>query len=171
MTSSVCEVCGKVVERVVKATVDDAELSLCPLCLSKLGKRAKVIEEETRRTLAQKKSQQSQTKRQTSVRTSQSIEILDLVEGYGDVIRKGREKKGWTQEVLAQKLRVSVDVVRKIESEKYKPPIDLAKRIEKLLGVRLLTSTEEEPLGEVPNLRGTTLGEVVVVRREEKQNS
>ncbi|MEM1927697.1 MAG: multiprotein bridging factor aMBF1 [Acidilobaceae archaeon] len=162
MTREVCEICGKSVEKTVRARVDEAELRICPACLERLGRRAVVVREEKRETPPR------QLTRQTS--RARSVESLDLVEGYGDLVRRAREKRGLTVEALAQRLRVSAEVVRRIESEKYKPPIDLAKRIERVLGVKILVATEEEPLlEEKPYSRGATLGEVVVVRREEEE--
>ena len=91
----------------------------------------------------------------------------DIVPDYGEVIRRAREAKGWTQAALAQKLRVSESIVRKLEAGKMKPSIDLAKRLERVLRIKLLEPViEEEYVGEDEE-EVVTLGDVVVVRDEE----
>lgn len=163
MPPDACEVCGKRVEKTIRISYEDIEVNVCPSCFEKLGRRARIIEETRMR---EAPAQRREVK--PRLVKSSKIESMDIVENYGELVRKARQERGWTQEVLAQKLRVSVDVVKRIESEKYKPPIDLARKIEKLLKIKLLVSTEEEPLEETPGIRGATLGEVVVVRREDE---
>ncbi len=100
------------------------------------------------------------------VRVRDRFEGFDLVEDFGDRIRKAREARGWSEAVLAQKLRVSVDVVRRIESGKLKPSIQLARNIESVLKIKLIVPTEEgEATGE---LGPVTFGDIVVVRRGEE---
>jgi len=70
-------------------------------------------------------------------------EDLDLVENYGDVVRDARMKLGLTQEDLAKQLNEKLTVIKKIEAGEFKPPMDLAKRLERFLKVRLLEPVEE----------------------------
>ncbi len=96
------------------------------------------------------------------------MEGFDLVEDFGERVRKARESRGWSEAALAQRLKVSVDVIRKIESGKLKPPLQLARSLENILKVKLITSTEEEELEATGKPESITLGDIVVVRRGEK---
>ena len=153
-----CEVCGVQIRGpVYRALVDGVEMNLCPSCYYKLSRsgRARLVKRRAER------------KRITRVRRPR-IEMYDLVSDYNDRIREAREARGLTTSVLAQKLRISESMLKKIEAGKMKPTIDLAKRIEKLLKIELLTPTEiEEEEYESPPPTGLTLGDIVVVRRDE----
>lgn len=59
-------------------------------------------------------------------------------EDYAEIIKKGRENMGMTQDMLASTVGERLSVIKKIESGKMKPTIELAKKIEKLLKVSLL---------------------------------
>ncbi|WP_308468695.1 helix-turn-helix transcriptional regulator [Rathayibacter soli] len=49
-----------------------------------------------------------------------------------NLIRSEREKRGWTQAVLAERLRVSRQTVVALETGKYDPSLPLAFRISRL---------------------------------------
>ena len=154
-----CEICGMpIVGRPYYAEVDGVEMVLCASCYMKLVRsgRAKPIRrrETPRRVVARP-------------RRSEIVEY-EIVEDYYDRIRSARQARGLSTKELAMKLRISASLLRKIEQGKMKPSIDLARRMEKVLGVKLLVPTEEPegplapPSGDYP-----TLGDVVVIRRDE----
>lgn len=153
-----CEVCGVEIRGpAYRAEVDGVEMTLCPSCYYKLSRsgRARLV-------------RRRQEKKRRAIPRRPRIEMYDIVPDYDARIREAREAKGWTQAVLAQKLRISEAMLRKIEAGKLKPTIDLAKRIEKLLHIELLVPTElEEEDYEAPPPGSLTLGDIVVVRRDE----
>ncbi len=160
-----CEMCGtRIVGRAYRAVVDGVEMVLCASCYMKLARSGRAIlvrEPRKPRTLPRKPIPKPR---------RPSLELYDIVEDYDERIRKARESKGWTRAALAQKLRISEAMLRKIESGKMKPPIDLAKKIEKLLKIQILEPVEimEEEEEEYRREPGTlTLGDVVVVRKDE----
>ncbi|HEX4401613.1 MAG TPA: helix-turn-helix transcriptional regulator [Galbitalea sp.] len=51
-----------------------------------------------------------------------------------NIIRREREKRGWTQAVLAVRLGVSRQTVNAIETGKYDPSLPLAFRIARQFG-------------------------------------
>ena len=158
-----CEMCGaRIAGRPYRAIVDGVEMVLCASCYLKLVRsgRAQPVREPPRRAATAPRRERRQVRRV-------SIELLDLVEDYPDIIRRAREAKGWDTKTLAQKLRISESMLRKIEQGKIKPPIDLARRIEKVLRVKILEPTELEEEYEAPPPGKLTLGDVVVIRRDE----
>ena len=62
-------------------------------------------------------------------------------------MRELREKHGWSQGDLAERLDVSRQTVNAIETEKYDPSLPLAFRIARVFGLRIETIflTDEQP--------------------------
>ena len=54
-------------------------------------------------------------------------------------VREMREKRGWSQGDLAERLDVSRQTVNAIETEKYDPSLPLAFRIARVFGQRIET--------------------------------
>ncbi|MCE4602739.1 MAG: multiprotein bridging factor aMBF1 [Desulfurococcales archaeon] len=153
-----CEVCGSEIRGpAYRAEVDGVEMTLCPSCYYKLSKsgRARLVRRRSERRRMQRPRRPK-------------IEMYDIVGDYDERIKSAREAKGWSTAVLAQKLRISESMLKKIESGKMKPTIDLARRMEKLLGIELLVPTEfDDEDYTAPPPGGLTLGDIVVVRRDE----
>ena len=158
-----CDICGaKIVGRPYIALVDGVEMVLCASCYLKLSRngRAKLI----------RIGEPPEESKPKKVRRTKSYKVTyEVVEDYADRIKSARVKKGFTLKELAQKLRISENMLRKIEQGRFKPNIDLARKMESLLGIKLLEPTEEpeeeeyEKEEELP-----TLGDIVVIRRDEK---
>lgn len=153
-----CEVCGTEIRGpAYRAEVDGVEMTLCPSCYYKLSKSG-------RARLVRRRSERKRVHRPRRPR----IEMYDIVADFDERIKSAREAKGWSTAVLAQKLRISEAMLKKIESGKMKPTIDLARRIEKLLGIELLVPSEfEEDDYTAPPPGSLTLGDIVVIRRDE----
>jgi len=158
-----CEMCGAPIGgRPYRAIVDGVEMILCVSCYLKLVQSGRARPAPERR-----QPPRRQPRRQT--RRKPSIELYDIVEDYGERIAGARESRGWTRAALAQKLRISETMLRKIEQGKMKPSIDLARRIEKLLGIQLLEPVEIEDEDYSPAPGTLTLGDVVVVKKDEDE--
>ncbi|MCD6592139.1 MAG: TIGR00270 family protein [Thaumarchaeota archaeon] len=72
-------------------------------------------------------------------------EDLELVEDFGEIVRKARMSLGLTQEELAKQIGEKSTVIKKIEANELKPSIALAKKLEKFLKITLLVPAEESP--------------------------
>jgi len=70
-------------------------------------------------------------------------EDLELVDDFGEVVRKARMGLGLTQEELAKQIGEKLTVIKKIEAGEFKPSISLARKLEKILRIRLLIPAEE----------------------------
>lgn len=142
-----CEMCGKEINQrdVKKVVVEGSPLMICPSCYSKLSKRSTVVKEVART------PPKSSVKTNTAHFTSGSkraltgkVEEYEIVEDYALRIKVAREKQGWSQEVLAQKIGESVNTIKRIEAGRLKPSIELARKLERALGVKLLEPVVEE---------------------------
>jgi putative transcription factor len=76
-------------------------------------------------------------------------EIVQMVtEDYAKKIRQSREKTGLNQEQFAGRLNEKESVIQKMEAGQFTPSINLARKLERLLKIRLIEEYSEE--GEVP---------------------
>jgi putative transcription factor len=66
----------------------------------------------------------------------------DLVADYGRRIREAREVKGWTHEQLGNKVSARVPELHKIEANQLRPSDEVARRMEKELGIKLFEKVE-----------------------------
>lgn len=108
----------------------------------------------------------------TSRKKSQDLIRYELVEDYAQRIRSARERLGWSVSMLAEKVKESVTTIKRIESGKLRPTIDLAKRLEEVLRIKLLVPSVEEELGprKAHTKKYVTLGEIVAIRGVEQDN-
>ncbi|ADL58719.1 MULTISPECIES: multiprotein bridging factor aMBF1 [Methanothermobacter] len=154
-----CEICGKkIVGKPVKTKIDSSVMDVCREC-SKFGK---IIREPSR---------PRPTKagvRRAPKRSRRPMETLyEVVEGYGEIIRAERESRGWSREDLAERINEKVSVINRIESERMEPDIKLARKLEKLLKIKILEKFEagEEERIEVGGFRGATIGDIARIKR------
>ncbi len=147
-----CELCGRLVtdERMLKTVVvEGAVLHVCIYCYRRLAKQGKIMEEKP---LARKyvsksrvKSVQKTVGGRTMVRKSRiPYEEYEIVPDYAKRIREARMRMGWSTKVLADKVREKENVIKRIESGKLMPSIELARRLERILHIKLLEPVVEE---------------------------
>jgi len=171
-----CEMCGRPIERRISKIVfiEGAKLVLCPACYAKMGKRSISAEiKEYAPTLKRRLTPQSTAfTRRSSPRRSRNVELdnYEVVPDFAERVRTARERLGWSQRTLAESVRESENVIKRIESGRLVPSIDLAKKLEKVLGIRLL-----EPIVEFESLftsqtrqriKELTLGDIVRIRKK-----
>lgn len=161
-----CEVCGRRVEderQCRKIVLDNAVVIVCPRCYERLIKQGKA------KPYVEKRETREKRWVKTRVPKRMLETMYEIVEDYAERIKRARQRLGWTQAVLAQKLRVSENVIKRIEAGRLKPSIELARKMEKLLGIVLLEPIVEETTsystGEEEYL---TIGDIIRIRDEEE---
>jgi len=91
------------------------------------------------------------------------------VEDYNLIIKKEREKRGWSQEKLAKKLMEKESLIRKIENAEIIPEPRIIEKIEKLFNVKLKRKISEVPYKEVERrFFSPTLGDIAIVKKNKK---
>lgn len=135
-----CEMCGRELDArtAKKAVVEGSLLILCQDCYSRLSKTTTVRE------LPKQPARATPPPVTTPRRQSRPVEELEIVEDYATRIKSARESLGWTQDVLAQKVGESVLTIKRIEGGKLKPSVELARRLERVLGIKLLEPIVKE---------------------------
>jgi putative transcription factor len=98
------------------------------------------------------------------------VERYEFVEDLGNVVRKAREARFLTREQLAEMVGEKVSTIRRIENNELKPSFELARKLEKVLKVKLLIEATDEVFERVvtrAQRRGLTIGDVL---REQLKN-
>ncbi len=167
-----CEMCGRPIRRKDSKVVyiEGARLVLCPQCYSRVAKR--VVKEEVRSVTTKRINtlRPHTAVRKHARRGGLRLENYEVVEDYARRVREARERLGWTQRTLAEAVRESENVIKRIESGRLTPTIELAMRLEKVLGIKLLEPIVDsdfiEPLGGLSSpSKELTLGDIVSIRR------
>ncbi len=97
-------------------------------------------------------------------------EVWDLVEDYGDRIRRAREGKGWDHARLGDKVSARVPQLKQIESGHLRPSDDLAKRFERELGITLMEKVEAAPAKKAASGgSGLTIGDLLKDAMDKKE--
>lgn len=163
-----CEVCGRSIQgKPYNAIVDGVKLIVCPECAQlfsgwefKPKPRPPATGKATARrpTIIRKRAQP---------RSPEELE-LELVEEYGQQIRRAREKLGLSHRDLGKKLGEKVSVLQKLETGKMSLDQTLAKKLEHALKIRLLVPSPTIPVKKetpVQKPYELTLGDIVTVRK------
>ncbi|MBI4016163.1 MAG: TIGR00270 family protein [Candidatus Aenigmarchaeota archaeon] len=137
-----CELCGKE-ELLFKAIVEGTLMQVCKNC----GKFGKIF--------AAPVSQQNKKAQQ------KTEQVFDVVDDFAQKIKKAREKTGKTQKEFSMELNEKESLIAKLETGTAKPSIQLAQKLEKLLGIKLV---EEQMEGTVEKRQKTgvlTIGDII----------
>ncbi|MFP3200178.1 MAG: multiprotein bridging factor aMBF1 [Thermoproteus sp.] len=156
-----CDICGAPIEGqpyVVK--LDNAVLHVCRRCAASYG-AVSATEPQTQRRAAPPPPRRMSAARRSADR-------YEVVEEYAEVIKRARESMGLSREALASYIGVKESVLRRVESGQLVPDVQLARKLEKALGVKLLVPAQQgEADAGAPARKELTLGDVAEVRDEE----
>lgn len=129
-----CEVCGgNIYGDAVRVDIDGAILLVCSKC-AKLGKPVK--ESMFPSVLS------NPSRKETGVTSIVIGDDLTIRADFASVIKGAREAMGLTQEQLGMKINEKSSVIAKLESGKLKPSIQLAKKLEHIMKIKLLEKQE-----------------------------
>ncbi len=149
-----CELCGREVidERLLKSiVVEGALLRVCPSCYQKFMKQRadKTSTHTPVRSSAKIEKTRSIESRWRKAKIPRRIleEEFEIVPDYAKRIREARERLGWSTKVLAEKVREKESIIKRIEAGRLKPSIQLARKLEKILNIKLLEPIVEENIG------------------------
>jgi len=148
-----CELCGAPIfgKRYV-VEIEGAELTICPACYLKLVKSGKIKIPKKQRKQAAAPSKQSgraivSTRQQGKTGKTQlhrpsriPLDKYEVVEDYAERIRTARQQLGITRAELARRVQEREVTLGKIETGRLKPTLELARRLEKVLKIRLCCS-------------------------------
>lgn len=147
-----CEMCGRKIDKSHKVRIDNAILNVCDSCskfgmpveskrsynsLAAAGEKQYTVKMPEKRPV---QVQQPYKKQKKPRREKIDYESMEIVDDYADLIKEAREKLSWTQEDLAKKILERKNVLSNIERGELMPDIKTARKLEKLLGIKLIST-------------------------------
>jgi len=143
-----CELCGKDAP-LINALVEGTQMNVCQPC----GKFGKVIQKPF-----------AHFAKQPLAKEPEVVEVV--VSDYAQRIRSAREKSGKTQKEFAMMLNEKESIIHKIENSMFVPPISMAKKLEKLLKIKLVEIEEEEKTETAKKSSGPlTIGDILNLKK------
>lgn len=101
-------------------------------------------------------------------RVEEKEPVYLFVQGYGSIVKKAREKLGLNQEEMAKRLNEKESFLHQIESENLKPNINIARKLERELKIKIFEEVKDSNDTSPSNSRkssdrdaGLTLGDFI----------
>lgn len=160
-TEPSCDICGRpIFGKPNYKFIEGAKLQVCQSC-SKFGKSAKPSIPIKPKILKQKK------------KLYQKKTIKDdflLIEDFGKAIKEAREGIGMTQNEFAYKLKEPLSLVKRIEQNKFNPPVEVIKKIEHELNIKLTEKNIEEdiPKPQKKQTTNVTIGDIAQIKKKKE---
>jgi putative transcription factor len=144
-----CELCGKKTDAANVIDVEGVEFRVCQKCT--VGK--KVVY----------KHQMHDNARKRNPIALSTEEPYIVVQNYGEVIRKGREKLDLPLKVVAEMISEKHSLLLRVEENKMKPTPALVIKLEKFLGISLMEKQDQGGAegGYTPKAKPATMGEFI----------
>ena len=144
-----CEICDKRASNLIKIRLEGAVMNVCESC-AKLGERVSAPP-----VFAARREKEPEFSKE------------DIVENYASLVKSAREKHAWTQEQLAREIQEKEFLIHRIEQGRMQPTIFLAKKLQRTLGIQLITMVAQEKveLGKSQSA-GFTLGDLIKVKKK-----
>jgi len=153
-----CEVCGKEIKgKGFKVIIEGSEVTVCARCrdLGVAKPVSRVSQQGVKKVILKKKS------------TPSRIEFTEeLLDNYHLIIKREREKRGWSQEVLAKKIQEKASLIRKIESGEITPEPEVIEKLERLFDIKLREKVPEVKIDLKKSNLTPTLGDIVVIKKK-----
>lgn len=153
-----CEVCGKEIKgKGFKVIIEGSEVTVCARCrdLGVTKPVSRVSHQGVKKVILKKKS------------TPSKIEFTEeLLDNYHLIIKREREKRGWSQEVLAKKIQEKASLIRKIESGEITPEPEVIEKLERLFDIKLREKVPEVKIDLKKSNLTPTLGDIVVIKKK-----
>ncbi len=166
-----CEMCGSDRGRLRKVRVEGTVMNVCDNC-ARFGEEISPPPQAKSTQSAAPVAERLQERQRRATPRDALESTEELVDDYGERVRHGREKKGWTRENLADKVSEPVPTIAKIEAGQLHPSDRAIKALQRELGIKLM---EPPPKGQLPersaaSQRGLTLGDLIkdAKKRSEK---
>lgn len=134
-----CDICGKEAN-LYKTDIEGSLLNLCQVCAKMGAVMGEIKPLPTKKELRKMKKEEAE-----PLFIDENKEIIQVItEDYANIIKSAREKKGLTQKDFARMIAEKESLIHTIESEKHKPSMPLARKLEKALKIKLVEQHEEK---------------------------
>jgi len=159
-----CEICGSEIKGTpTRVTVEGTVLDVCSKCAHYGTTQDKWTPVSRKMTPTEKVIVTYKPKRDAFDKLDDEINS-----DYAQIIRKAREVQGLTIEELGAKMMEKATLIRKIEREELIPEDSIRKKLEATLNIKLTEKVASKDQRGGGFIRGTTLGDVAIIRKKGK---
>ncbi|MCW4013324.1 MAG: multiprotein bridging factor aMBF1 [Candidatus Bathyarchaeota archaeon] len=135
-----CEVCGREIHgQPYYRVIEGGKLTVCGQCSKFSTQEWDPRAPQARKGQTRRRSAQPKPRRRSDIEAAESLELVD---GYGMIIKKARQKKGLSVEDFAKQISEKESVVKKLEKENMNPPLNLVRKVQRELGINILEEAE-----------------------------
>lgn len=168
-----CEMCGETIRGQPKIVrVEGAELQVCAKC----GKFGTEVQQMRRTDIVRPAGTKPAGNVKSPAVTPSAYrkrDMFDFIEGeivddYNVKIRNARMEMGLSQKDLALQMKEKEHLIQKIENHDLIPEEHVRKKLEKVLGIRLIDAPETDVEKKVPGSMAPTLGDLTIIRKAKK---
>jgi putative transcription factor len=156
-----CDICGRPDARAV-ILIEGAKMVACGGCMRN-GKVLYRLDDD---------AEEAVDPRSLPIKKSAMEENEELVDGCGTIVKRARERIGVQLAVIAEKISERESYLDAIENGRMKPTLQVAKKLERELGVKLIEKASDETLSSSDRPSGKfsepTLGDVIVQAKKKK---
>lgn len=151
-----CDMCGKE-SNLSRVLVEGTEMSVCNDC-KKYGKYLGPVKEPKKEEI---KKENEMTE---DIEEKEDIEIV--VSDFAKKIRSARNKKNMKQEEFAKMISEKESMIHKLETGDFKPSLELARKLEKKLNIKLIETYHEEfKPNKKENSGPLTIGDLIKIKK------
>lgn len=161
----ICDLCGKS-GTLYKTEIEGSRVNACESCAS-YGKVLHEIKQEQPKKAGASKSASQNSSSPGSVQKKPEI-IQLIVKDYASKIKNARERKKIKQEDFAKMINEKDSLIHHLESGRMEPSMELAEKLEKALGIKLIEEMTLEPEEEKRNMKASgpmTLGDLINIKK------
>ena len=167
-----CEMCGETIHGTPKLIrVEGAELQVCAKC----GKFGTEVQQPRRTDLVRPAPRPGPAGRGPvpAVPAQRKRDMFDYMEGeivedYANRVRNARIEKGISQKDLALQMMVRELLIKKIEKGELIPEEEVRKKLEKVLGIKLVDIVSADAEKKAQSKITQTLGDLTIIRKAKK---
>lgn len=148
-----CDMCGAD-SSLLRAIIENVELKVCTSC-SKFG-----------RVVGPAQPPRAFKKKEKFVSQSRPEIVESVIKNYSSVIQQKRFSMGMNQKEFAQKVNEKESVIHGLENGSFKPSLELARKLEKFLGISLVEVEDDEFYeASTKKAEGMTLGDFIKIKK------
>ncbi len=158
-----CEVCGReIYGQPYYRIIEGGKMTVCSRC-AQFGSEEWDPNKVQAKPVRRRPASASRPRPRSEV---EAAEALELVDNYGELIRKTRQRKGISVEDFAKKISEKESVVKKLEKEQFNPPMDLITKVQRELGIKLIDEAPTSSSGTILTkpMSPRTLGDMIKIK-------
>jgi putative transcription factor len=163
-----CEVCGReIYGQPYYRIIEGGRMTVCSSC-AQFGSKDWDPKKPQATTVKRRTVTRSRPRRRSEIEVAEAFELVD---NYGELIRKTRQRKGISVEDFAKKIGEKESVIKKLEKGQLNPSISLVRKVQRELGIKLTDETPAATSGSFLTrpMGPRTLGDLIKVKSKEEQ--